>query len=149
MEMSPWSNYNNSRCQDSTCKRALLMTSHVNIYFLPILLQKSSLENIATISIFVFLYNVRIKIIFSLLWIIVTNTWYYWADENINTLQSTVQHHLLLTLKAPITTAADDILKYIFLNFSKKTSRYFMWIVCLADDSHEISRLVFFEKLKK
>ena len=24
-----------------------------------------------------------------------------------------------------------------------------MWIVCLADNSHEISRLVFFEKLKK
>ena len=24
-----------------------------------------------------------------------------------------------------------------------------MWIVCQADDSHEISRLVFFEKLKK
>ena len=24
-----------------------------------------------------------------------------------------------------------------------------MWIVCLADDSHEIARRVFFEKLKK
>ena len=28
----------------------------------------------------------------------------------------------MLPLKAPITTAADDILKYLFLNFSKKTS---------------------------
>ena len=27
-----------------------------------------------------------------------------------------------LTIKAPITTAADDILKYFFFNFSKKTS---------------------------
>ena len=27
-----------------------------------------------------------------------------------------------LTLKAPITTVADDILKYFFFNFSKKTS---------------------------
>ena len=28
----------------------------------------------------------------------------------------------ILILKAPITTAADDILKYFFFNFSKKTS---------------------------
>ena len=46
-----------------------------------------------------------------------------------------------LTLKVTITTAADDIL--IFLNFSKKISHN---TSCdLADDSHELSRLVFFE----
>ena len=61
-----------------------------------------------------------------------------------------------LTLKAPITTAADDILKYFFLFFKENKSWYSMWIiclamwiVCLADNSHEIPRLVFFEKLKK
>ena len=32
---------------------------------------------------------------------------------------------------------------------TENKSWYFIWIVCLADDSHEISRLVFFEKLKK
>ena len=58
--------------------------------------------------------------------------------------------YISLTLKAPITTGADDILKYIFFNFSKKIS---LDISCessaQADDSHEISRLVFFENLKK
>ena len=57
---------------------------------------------------------------------------------------------VMLTLKAPVTTAAGNILKFFFLLFFKENkSWYFMWIVCLADDSHEISRLVFFEKLKK
>ena len=33
-----------------------------------------------------------------------------------------------------------------FLFFRENKSWHFMWIVCLADDSHEISRLVFSEK---
>ena len=56
-------------------------------------------------------------------------------------------------LKAPITIAAEDISKIFFLIFKENKSWYFIWIVCqivcLADNSHEISRLVFFEKLKK
>ena len=36
---------------------------------------------------------------------------------------------ITLTLKAPNTTAADDNFFFIF-------ERKFMWIVCLADDSH-------------
>ena len=50
---------------------------------------------------------------------------------------------ITLTLKAPNTTAADD--NFFFFFFERK----FMWIVCLADDSHEMSRLVFSEKKKK
>ena len=89
IEMSLWSNYNNSHCQHSACKRAHLMSSHVNIYFCWSLLQKGSLENIAMI----FLY-VRIEIIF-LLWIITTNTWYCQADANINSLWL-CSHELIL-----------------------------------------------------
>ena len=51
METLLESNYNNSRRQNSACKRARLMTSHVNIYFCQRPLQNSSLENIATMSI--------------------------------------------------------------------------------------------------
>ena len=54
-----------------------------------------------------------------------------------------------LSLKAPITTAADDILNFFLKIFKENKSSYFMWIVCQADDLHEISRLVFFEKKKK
>ena len=54
----------------------------------------------------------------------------------------------VFALKVPITTAADNILKYFF-NFSMKTSLDISCESCQADDSHEISRLVFFEKLKK
>ena len=50
----------------------------------------------------------------------------------------------MFTLKAPITTAADDILKFFFFLFFKENKSWF-----LADDSHEISRLVFFDKIKK
>ena len=53
--------------------------------------------------------------------------------------------HNVLTLKAPIKTAADNILKYFFLIFQRKQ----VMIFHVADESREISRLVFFEKLKK
>ena len=53
-----------------------------------------------------------------------------------------------LTLKAPITTKADDNFEFFFFSEENK-SWHFMWIVCQADDSHEISRLVFSEKKNK
>ena len=45
-----------------------------------------------------------------------------------------------------MTTAADDILKYFCFDFSKKTS---LDISCESSAWHEISRLVFFEKIKE
>ena len=57
-----------------------------------------------------------------------------------------------LTLKAPITTAADDIfiiIIIIIIIFRVNKSWHFMWIVCQADNSHEMSRLVFSQKKKK
>ena len=55
-----------------------------------------------------------------------------------------------LTLKAPITTAADNnFFIYFFLFFRENMSWHFMWIICLADDSHEMSRLVSSKKWKK
>ena len=53
------------------------------------------------------------------------------------------QWHFLI-LRVPITIVADDILKKKI--FSENKSSFFMWIVCLADDSQEISRLIFFRK---
>ena len=50
-------------------------------------------------------------------------------------------YRVLLTLKAPITTAADDI-----FFFRENNAWHFMWIICRADDSHEMSRLPFSEK---
>ena len=55
-----------------------------------------------------------------------------------------------LTLKAPITTAADDKFCNIFLNFRKKIRLIFHENRLPADDSHEISYLfVIFEKAAK
>ena len=49
-----------------------------------------------------------------------------------------------LTLKAPITTAADDILNFFFfLIFQRKQ------VLIFHANSHAISKLVFFEKFKK
>ena len=54
----------------------------------------------------------------------------------------------ILTLKAPITTAANDNFFFFFYYLSEKTS---LDISCesSADNSHKISRLVFSEKKKK
>ena len=62
---------------------------------------------------------------------------------------STRRKYLSLTLKEPITTAADDIHKYFFhfffffekirLDVSSESS-------ALAEDSHEKSSLIFFER---
>ena len=38
----------------------------------------------------------------------------------------------ILTHKAPITTAADDILIFFFLFFRENKSWHFIWIVCLG-----------------
>ena len=50
-----------------------------------------------------------------------------------------------LTLKAPITTAADDIHKYFFIVFQRKLDLMFQ---VKAEDSHEKSSVIFFERLK-
>ena len=50
----------------------------------------------------------------------------------------------VLTLKEPITTAADDIFIYLF--FLETTSLY---ITCQADNSHEISSTIFQKKKEK
>ena len=55
--------------------------------------------------------------------------------------------YLQKNLKVTIKTAADDIFIYL-LFFLENKSRHFMWIICQADDSHEISRLIFYEKIK-
>ena len=50
-------------------------------------------------------------------------------------------------LKRQAKFVADDIQKQNFILFFRENKpRYFMWIVCLADDSHEMSRFVFSEK---
>ena len=49
-------------------------------------------------------------------------------------------------LKAPSRFVADDILNFFFFFFRENKSWQFMWIVCWADNSHEMSRLVFSEK---
>ena len=54
-----------------------------------------------------------------------------------------------LTLKAPITTAADDILCDIFLNFQMKLGMIFHKNHLPADDSHEYHALFIFEKATK
>ena len=43
---------------------------------------------------------------------------------------------------------ADDNL-FIFYFFQENKSWHFIWIVCLADNSYEMSGLISFEKLKK
>ena len=53
----------------------------------------------------------------------------------------------VLTLKAPITTAADDSLFYFYFIFLR--SHQFMWIICLADDSHEMSSLFSLKNKRK
>ena len=53
-----------------------------------------------------------------------------------------VRIYLLLTLKAPITTAADDKFFNIFPNFRKKEGMIFHENCLPADNSHEISCLL-------
>ena len=36
---------------------------------------------------------------------------------------------------------------WFFLSFIENKTRHFMWIICQADDSHEMSRLIFFVKI--
>ena len=55
-----------------------------------------------------------------------------------------------LTLKAPITTAADDKFCKIFPNFQNKKGMIFLENRLPADDSHEISCHIFiFERAAK
>ena len=79
----------------------------------------------------------------------VPTTYVLWRNKKyINTFGLKKKH--ILTLKAPITTAADNnFLFSFFLFFRENKSWHFMWIICQADNSHEMSRLVFSEKKKK
>ena len=51
-------------------------------------------------------------------------------------------------LKRQAKFVADNI-KFFVLFFRENKYWHFMWIVCQADDSHGMSRLVFSEKSKK
>ena len=53
-----------------------------------------------------------------------------------------------LTIKAP-SSASDDILIFLYFFLEKNKTRHFIWIVCLADNSHEMSSLIYSEKKKK
>ena len=54
-----------------------------------------------------------------------------------------------LTLKRQIKIAADDTLIFLLLFLEENKAWSFMWILCLAEDSHKISSLIFSEKKKK
>ena len=54
-----------------------------------------------------------------------------------------------LPFKHQAKLVADDIFKYCFLLLRENKSWHFMRIVCKTDDSHEIPRLIFFEKKKQ
>ena len=59
---------------------------------------------------------------------------------------------ITLTLKVPIMTAADDTFHcFVFFFFIENKSWHYMWIICecQADDSHEMSWLIFSKKKKK
>ena len=56
------------------------------------------------------------------------------------------RHYLTLKLHVPNRTAVDNICIYFFIFFVVSRSWHFMQIVCLADDSHKNSRLMFDEK---
>ena len=45
-------------------------------------------------------------------------------------------------------TTTDGTFKYFVLFFRENKACHFMWIVCLAEDSHEMSSFIFSEKLK-
>ena len=52
--------------------------------------------------------------------------------------------YIELTLKVPITTAADDKFSDIFLNFQKKEGMIFHENRLPADDSHQILCLIYY-----
>ena len=65
---------------------------------------------------------------------VISNAWFIALFELIYSLQ--ISHNysssdqIFLTLKAPITTAADDIHKYLFIVFRKNKTWCFKWILC-------------------
>ena len=54
------------------------------------------------------------------------------------------KHLEILSLRAPDSTAADDI--FICLFFRESKAWHFRWIICSANDSHEMSSLIFSQK---
>ena len=56
----------------------------------------------------------------------------------------------MLTFKQPSKNAEDDTFIFFTSIFRKKNKTWcFMWILCLAEDWHEISSLTFSKKKKK
>ena len=55
----------------------------------------------------------------------------------------------LLTHKALREIEADSILFFLLLVFRENKAWHFLWIICLPDDSQEMSSLIFTEKYKK
>ena len=60
----------------------------------------------------------------------------HWKDRN-------------LPLKGQTKIAADDTLIFLLLFFEENKAWSFMWILCLAENSHEISSLFSLKKKKK
>ena len=56
--------------------------------------------------------------------------------------QTSCRFSSILTLKVLSKFAADNILKLIFFFQKKNKTGHFMWIVCLADNLHEMSGLI-------
>ena len=54
-----------------------------------------------------------------------------------------------LSFKAPRKIVADRMSNFLKSFFKENKTWHFMWIICLADDSHEMSRLIFSEKYNK
>ena len=88
-----------------------------------------------------FLYTCNIFIVHSILGTFRPCGLHQSGNKNI-TLYTLAILRCCLTLKAPVTTAADDNFFYLFF-FSEKTN------LDISDDSHEMSRLVFSENKKK
>ena len=63
---------------------------------------------------------------------------------NLCSLSRTVSVHLYITAKKKI--AADDTLNFSLLSSEENKAWYFMLILCLAEDSHKISSIIFSEK---
>ena len=53
-------------------------------------------------------------------------------------------YNVFWTLKAPLPTAVENSFKYFY--YFREKSWHFIWILSQADDSHELSKLIFPEQ---
>ena len=51
-----------------------------------------------------------------------------------------------LTLKGPRKILEQTTIYFSFLYFRENNAWHYMWIICLADDSHVMSSIIFSEK---